>query len=343
MGEQFLKFDYDAFNDTQILKILSRYGDPKRLKVLYLSTYLPNYTRTEALLDILDRNGVKYRAILTGNSWLKYISAVYHAVKLRNDFDLVLLAFRGHETLPLIRPFIRKPIIFDAFLSMYDTLCSDRKIFSPHSMIGKAIHSYEKFLIELSDITLVDTKTHKDYFCATFGMCDKIDYLYVGCNKRLFNLSAPQNNGSGAFSVFWHGSALPLHGVDVILRAAKLLEGRGILFRMAGPIGKKYGRLIEELGLSDLDLLGYVQYERLPALISGADLCLGGHFADIDKAGRVIAGKTFQYLACGKTVIIGDNPADRELFEESDRIRFVKMNSPQALAELIMEIFNSKR
>ena len=69
-----------------------------------------------------------------------------------------------------------------------------------------------------------------------------------------------------------------------------------------------------------------------------ADLCLAGHFNDrIDKAKRTIAGKTYIYRAMGKPVILGDNAANRELYEEDGRtVFYTKMGDPSALKDTIL-------
>jgi glycosyltransferase involved in cell wall biosynthesis len=331
-----LKLDFEKFNDENIRRVLSYFGRPETVRVLYLSTYLPRYTRTEAMLGLLKRNRIQHASVLTDGSILKYPAALYRLVKLGDKFDVVFVAFRGHEILPFIRLLTSKPIIFDAFVSMYDTLCYDRQVFSPGSVFGRMIRSYEKFLLNISDTVLVDTISHKKYFEETFG-AGNIDCIYSECDTGLFSPSV-ENRKSGAFTVFWHGSCRPLHGVDVILKAAKILEqDAAIRFRLVGPVLRTQRGLLKTLGLKNVDLADYIDYNKLPDEINKADICLGGHFSDKDKAKRVIAGKTFQYLACGKPVILGDNTANRELFIESGAARFVAMDSPQALAKTIKD------
>ncbi len=332
----FLKFDYDQFNQENLFKIVSKFGNPKKLRILYISTYIPNYTRTETFLELIKKSEITVTKILVGNSKLKCLRAIYNLIKYRKTYDLVFVAFRGHEILPFIKLFTRKPIIFDFFVSVYDTLCLDRQIFKPESLIGKFLKWYDKFLCRISNIVLVDTETHKNYFEKEFR-ANNVDYIYVGCNKDLFKPMEVEKDRY-KFLVLWYGYANPLQGADVILRSAKLLENRGIFFRLVGPVRDKYPQLIMDLQPKNVEFVDFISYEKLPVEINKSDVCLGGHFSDRGKATRVIAGKTFQFIACGKPTIVGDNPANRELFEDNQLVKFVKMNDPHDLANKILEV-----
>lgn len=333
--------DYEKFNDKQILDILSKFGDPQKIKVLYVSTYIPNYVRTETILNILQRNKIKVESILAGNTRFRYLSALFSTILKLRDCDVIFLAFRSHEIFPVFRLLTQKPIIFDAFVSVFDTLCLDRKIFKPDSIAGKILKWYDGYLCRIANLVLVDTRTHAEYFEKEFN-AKNVSYLYLECNKALFKPIKVEKD-KNEFVVFWYGNCWPSQGVDIIIKAAKILEDKpGVIFRLVGPIREKYGNLVEKLNPLNVEFIDYVPYERLPLEIAKADVCLGGHFSDRPKAKRVIAGKTFQFVACGKKTILGDNPANRELFNETEDLYFVKVNSEEELAKIILEIKNKE-
>ena len=59
---------------------------------------------------------------------------------------------------------------------------------------------------------------------------------------------------------------------------------------------------------------------------------------EINKAKRTIPGKAYIYQAMGKPMILGENPANHELYSEKDPgITFVEMGSGRKLAEKILE------
>ena len=144
--------------------------------------------------------------------------------------------------------------------------------------------------------------------------------------------------------VLFYGSFLPLHGLEVIIRAAKLLDAdERIRFRVIGN-GLEYPRirrLADQLRLSNIEFLPPVPLSELPAQIAGATMCLGGHFSVSEKAQRVIAGKTFQCLAMGKPTIVGDNIANRELLTPGHDAWFCQSGDAEALAQAILALTNT--
>ena len=58
--------------------------------------------------------------------------------------------------------------------------------------------------------------------------------------------------------------------------------------------------------------MGWTDFKKFPVEMSKADVCLGGHFSDVEKGKRVISEKAFEGLAMRKAVIVGDNPANRD-------------------------------
>lgn len=328
--------NYEVFNDHNLKKILKKVGTPK--KVGYFSTYKKNYTRTETLLELLKRNDIEVEKIMYEEGIFKYIKALIKLHKKRNKFNVLIVAFRGHEILPFVRLIFKKKIIYDSFISIYDTLCFDRCIFKPKSIIGKFLKWYDTFLCKISDFVLLDTRTHMEYFIKNFSVeKNKISYLYVGCNKKIF-IPIKIKKDNNKFIIFWYGNVLPVQGVDVILKTAKLFEqNKNIVFRLVGPIQKKYRELIEKLKLTNVEFVNYVPYKKLSIEIAKADLCLGGHFSNLPKAKRVIAGKTFQFLAMKKTTIISEFKSNKELYKPSSKIIFLKKVCVSELYKVILK------
>ena len=117
-----------------------------------------------------------------------------------------------------------------------------------------------------------------------------------------------------------------------------LKEEKKIHFIVIGPVSKQY----QKPELPTVEYHNWLSQEELAQYISFADLCLAGHFnKDNNKAKRTIPGKAYIYSAMGKPMILGDNAATRELYNENMAgIHFVPMGNAQALADKIKAIAN---
>jgi glycosyltransferase involved in cell wall biosynthesis len=256
--------------------------------------------------------------------------------------DICFMGFYGQPLVFPVRLHHRGTIILDAFVSTYDTLCLDRKLFNPRSIQGRLIFHLDRLSCQMANAVIVDTKAQALYFGHTFGIPSaKLKVLYVGCDDELFH---PLNVApSSSPTVLFYGTYLPLHGLDIIIEAAHQMAGENISFQIIGR-GQEYKRirqLANELRVANVQFLDPIPLERLPEVIARSTICLGGHFGHSEKAQRVIAGKTFQCLATGRPTIVGDNPANHELFTHGENVWMCSMTDPSALANAIRHLLES--
>ncbi len=311
--------------------------DPK-LRVLFTCGREPAYPRNQlieqSLLGAFDTRLLTHPA-RTYTARLVRLYPRYLGLPFQ-PLDAAWVGFLGQPLVPVVRTLTRAPLIFDAFISLYDTLCFDRQLYRPNSPVGRLVYALDRLSCRLSDVIVLDTAAHARYFQETFQLtADRLKVVYVGCDERIFSpLDIPEDPNL----VLFYGSYLPLHGIETIIQAAALLgPDSGLRFRIIGE-GLRRGAvqaMCEQLRLHNVEFAPSVPLTSLPAEIARAAICLGGHFSGIAKAGRVIAGKTFQCLAMGKATIVGDNPANAELLRHGESAWFCAVNDPQALADAI--------
>ncbi len=297
----------------------------------------PAYTRNKVILDGLRAEGVELVECVdsAGNYPARFLKVMGKFLAgSRGDSDAVFVGFFGQPLMPFVSRLTRKPVALDAFLSGYDTMCFDRKKFPPDSARGRLFYRLDKSACERADVVLLDTNAYVDYFVETFGLArEKFRRVFVGAETNVFY---PRDDGKndGAFNVFYYCTFLPVHGVEHVLDAARILEGeRDIRFKVVGAQKDKAGTLS-----GNIELVEWIDYSKLPESIAAADICLGGHFSNVAKASRVIAGKTFQFLAMRKATIVGDNQANRELLTHKKDTLMVKMADSESLASAIREL-----
>ena len=317
------------------------------MRILYITGREISYPRNDVILNAFLRLGEVDTVTggETGSLIFRLVSVFARALpySLKRNYDLIFIGFIGQPLVLLLRFLTRKPILFDAFLSVYDTLCFERRRFSPSSLMGRITFWLDRTSCFLANMICLDTQVHAQYFHATFGIpSEKLRSLFVGSNEALFYPRSVENTIP---LVLYYGSFLPLHGIDVIVRAAKILEDEPVLrFRIIGKgiETERIKDLTERLKIKNIDFLLPIPLQDLPDHISQATVCLGGHFGSAAKAGRVIAGKTFQCMAMGKATIVGDNPANRELLTHGYDAWFCRMNDPEALAEAIRTLIHNR-
>ena len=314
-------------------------------RILFTCGRESTYPRNAIIKTCLEHN-FEVVSVTDDARWLplRYLRLACKLSKVaRKNFDLFFVGFVGHPLILFLNLLKKRPVVFDTFISIYDTVCFDRQLFKPSSLFGKITFWLDRLSCNLSDLVCLDTKEHVRYFQETFCIQpEKLWSFYVGCDERIFY---PRTGESTTPLVLFYGSFLPLQGVDVIVRAAKILENEpGLRFRIIGKglESKNIKNLARELGIRNIDFLPPVPLMELPEHIRQATICLGGHFGHVDKAARVIAGKTFQCLAMGKATIVGDNPANKELLTHGYDAWFCRMNDPQALANAIRELVYDK-
>jgi glycosyltransferase involved in cell wall biosynthesis len=260
----------------------------------------------------------------------------------RPSYDVCFAGFYAQPLAVALSVLQKKPILFDAYVSTYDTLCEDRRRFSPRSPAGRLAYWLDQRSCLVSHHIITDTQANARYFAGTFGVpLEKITPIYVGCDESLFYPHEEATTRSGRIEVFYYGAFLPLHGVEVIVRAAALLSDHPqIHFTIGGDgvLRTSVEKLIAQTYLKNIDLVGWIATDRLPDYISNASICLGGHFSAVPKAARVISTKTFQFIAMRKPAVVADNPATKELFTHGKDVYAVPANDPPALARAILTL-----
>lgn len=265
------------------------------------------------------------------------------------NYDAIIVGYAGHLDIFLAR-FLnllkRKPLIFDAFLSLYDTAVKDREIISPASFKAKLLHLTDTWSCRIADAVLLDTPAHIDYFVTEFGLpAGKFHAIPVGSSLPVHRSTRTPAGNSNKLNVLYFGSYIPLHGVDVILKAAKILQDKdngAVVFTLAGTgqTLRDMKGLASKLELTNVNFIDrFVKEEELAGLISTADICLG-IFAGSNKALRVIPCKVYNCLAAGKPLITAKTSATDGVLTHNENVYFCNSGDPESLANAILALRN---
>jgi glycosyltransferase involved in cell wall biosynthesis len=307
-----------------------------------LSYHLPTYVRTRTLISALQKiDGLHlYQARNSSKKNWRYLETLWKLINIRisKKPDFYILGFRGYELFWPVRILtLGKPLIYDHLMSPYDSLLNERKLIRKGNLIEKLVFLYEKSILHNSYLVLTDTENHKKYFQELFEVSSqKILEIPVGTDEELFNIQHWQSmDKQTAFEVLFYGTFLPLHGIDVILDAASRLCDHPIHFTLiGGDKSNPYWQMISQSSLDNVTHIEWVEFEQLPRLISRSNIGLGGPFGNTGQAHRVVTGKTLQFLAKARPVIVGEMDPG---FGFRDKVNciMVPQGDGKALAEAI--------
>ena len=255
--------------------------------------------------------------------------------------DAVFVGYLGQLDVLLIRPWAAlrgEKVLWDAFISLYDTVVNDRAMRAPTSVLARALFAWEWLSCRAADVVLLDTAAHARFFEDAFGLQRaQTASVFVGAEGAAFSPGAEPAQRDEVVEVLFYGQFIPLHGIETIIDAARASDPGRVRFVIIGQgqEQEKIQRMLDDKPLPNLDWIPWVEYEELGARIAQADICLG-IFGDSDKAARVIPNKVFQILSVGKPLITRDSPAIRELLSgDEDGVYLVPPRDPTAILQAI--------
>jgi glycosyltransferase involved in cell wall biosynthesis len=314
--------------------------------ILFFGFFDPDYSRNQVLITGFKDAGCSVEVCGLNPKGSKRLGKYWRlwrlARHLKQSPDLVLVAYPGQISIWLaFCLFGRKRLIFDAFTSLYDSNVFDRQLYSASSWRGRRDYYLDYFSARLCHYALTDTTANADYWAETFKLPrSKFVPVWVGTILVKDFQPWPVLDKAGHFLVHFHGTYIPLQGIETIIQAAKLLESEtDITFRIigSGQMSLQVEALVRQLGLSNVEFLGRMSFVDLVAKMSEADLVLG-IFGQTPKAGRVIPNKVFEGLALAKPVLTADTPAIRELLTPDENVCLCPAGEPEALAAKIKSL-----
>ena len=122
--------------------------------------------------------------------WLSsYPKLIWRYMRI-SQHDIVIVPYMGHLDILVIWPFAkirRVLIVWDAFLSLYNTVVEDRELIHSRHPLALLLYIWEWLACRAADLVLVDTKAHAQYFVETFQIyAERIGSVFVGAEPEMF-------------------------------------------------------------------------------------------------------------------------------------------------------------
>ena len=251
----------------------------RQMKILLVGDVLGSY-RSHLLLKTLLDNG--YTVGLAGDRYFRLITDDAHTlihrifVTISLCFAALLFCFEllvkapfasviyllpmNHQLFILvfiIKVLFRKKLVTDLYISLYDT-CRDRGVYKKANSMRARIHKIiDRWIIEKSDI-VVHQSLHELVYIANLVNA-KVNHDKI----RIFPLAVEpyaravlEDRQRKEFRICWWGTFIPLHGLDRIIQAIKILKEKGVkvrldLFGVPNPEARRYQKLQSEKVFKD--------------------------------------------------------------------------------------------
>lgn len=342
-------------------------------RVVYWGTYDLGKPRNRIIIDGLRANGVEvtecHREIwpdiedksqISGTlkkirilwQWLiSYPILLFKFAKLPKH-DFIVIGYLGHIDIFFLWPIAKTkgmPIVWDAFLSIYNTVVEDRKLISHYNPLAIILWVCEWLACRLASRLILDTKAHGVYFIKKFSLdAHKVDYVLVGAEKIFFSPkkpTLPAKQKETPFIILFYGQYIPLHGIEHIVKAAQLTSKEAFRWVLIGQgqERKKIDHLISTLELKNVTCIDWVPYTELINWLKKADVCLG-IFGATEKAGMVIPNKVFQIIAAGRPFITAASPAILDFIPPNEPgATLIPIASPEALAKAVVNCYQRRQ
>lgn len=314
------------------------------MRILYVAGREASYSRTRIVLNAMRQNGFEVVECLPPDkSFRHYPGLLLRTLLNAPGCDAVVVGFYGQLLAPLVRLLTWKPILFDMYITTYDTMVFDREKARPGTLKARLYGLSDWLSYKMTRRSILDSHHVIGFFGRTIRTdTRKFRRLFLAVDDSVIK-PGPPRPADGEFLVHFHGEYIPFHGVRHILKAAKLLEPHGVTFQIVGK-GQTFEedmKLARSMGLPHVKFLTPVPYAQLAELMSRADVCLG-IFGDNERAKLVLTNKVVEAIGVGKPLITSRNEPVQELLKHEESVLLVNPADPQALADAILRLKNDE-
>jgi glycosyltransferase involved in cell wall biosynthesis len=303
--------------------------------------------RSTLLLSALRREGFRVNSLLVDpRSRAKSLQFVLNVLRA-GPTDFLFLRFPYFlwmlQCAVVLKKRLGARLIIDAMVSAYETIIDDRALYHPQSRQARSCIRQDLLVGEQGDLLVVDTQLHANYLATQFK-CRESKMIVVPVGSPLFELFGEKriplsaNPALQKLTVLYLGSFVPLHGMEVVIEAVRLVSSHSadINFTFIGE-GQDYQRARNlAAGIKSVSFLGALSRERSIIEIENSDIVLG-IFGSSQKSDLVIPFKVYDGLAFSKPVITASTLASRELLHHGENSWLVDPE-PTDLAKAIEQL-----
>lgn len=336
----------------------------KETKILLYGNIGSTSYRSHILIKYLQDSG--YQLLQTEINWyrgkriIKYLSRI---IDLSSILCLIELFIKAAVTDIIFMPpgntrriknavwaarLFNKKLIVEVHTSLYDSFVRDKKLIKDGSREAKEMLKKDILALTEPDYIIHPSACELNYWEKFLGInIDKQKVLISPlCHVSPTSLRRSYMQ-DGVLKICWWGTFIPLHGIDKILQAMRILQKQEVqfkcnLFGIDSPSFYEYEAKIKQDELEQHVVvrkdLTFADGSLPNYLADNCDLALG-IFGSTEKAYHAVPNKLIEALSMGIPTLTMNSPALQEFF--NPKIDFWTCNPSQELiAESILAIIN---
>jgi glycosyltransferase involved in cell wall biosynthesis len=329
-------------------------ANAKEIKILLYGKSFPRNYRSRVLINFLQESRYCISQVYPDFYWTKTrLSIIFCWIEL-----LIKAAFADViYLLPKSGRFIKsalwaarifnKKLVVEMHISLYDNYVKEHKSINADDKEAKAIMKHDILALTKSDYIIHSAKHELNYWEKLLGINIDQNKVFIApnCNASTTLTLKRSFMQDGVLRICWWGTFIPLHGLDKILQAMKILKEKEVPFRCTlfgvdKPIFYTYAEKIQLEALEDHVFLrkdlNFPSGSLPMYLVDNCDLALG-IFGDGDAACHALPNKLNEALSMGIPTLTMNAPALREFFNPETDF-WTCEPSPESIAESILVI-----
>ena len=329
------------------------------IKIYVLGEAKGAYRTQNIIKYILDRQNdykLLYNSFYANNIVLRYLRSVLFGFFTALSANIVYVTTLNVD-INIIWELIwakvlRKRIIIDYYVSVYDTVVTDRKWFREKSLMSRVARLIDKFYLWVGTDIIFLNKTEQNRYSTFVGMPKDMNKFHIIplCTEKNGEVKSKflyENNSE--INICWWGSYLPLHGLENLFEAMKILKESGVnihwyFFGNDSKRGKKYRDLVETLELDNYTFRDDATFNNgvlSKFLEENCDLALG-NFGDSEKSRNVLINKILDAAAMKVNLLTCYSEAVMEYFDEEKNLFMCECNG-ESIATAIVKFIDSSK
>lgn len=242
---------------------------------------------------------------------------------------------------------LKKPIIAEFYISVYDTMVLDRKAYGEGSRSARKFMKYDRRLQERTHVIYLN-QTEATRYAGLAGL------TFNSLQRCIIPLSVKERSKANLayyttkntlFNVVWWGTYIPLHGLERIIEAFSKVVKQDLDCRLhilgnSEAKSEPFKKMVQERGLEKYIIIrNDVSFSNgllEKFLVDECSLSLGV-FGDSEKSRSVIVNKAIEAVGMKIPVLTQHSEAFKEYFEQDREIFYCEATADD-IAQNILNI-----